>query len=89
MRLSDHIPCGLHFKRFSVQRTEINHYLSLLPGSRDAKKITPEEINEILIHAVPSIWANQSYLQGWYFEGNSDKETCGIFEPIKITEQVY
>ena len=41
-----------------------------------------EELNEILLCVVPNIWSKQSYLQGWYFEGNNYKETCEMFERI-------
>ena len=48
-----------------------------------------EELNEILINAVPNVWENQSYLQGLYFKCKTYKDTCKIFERMEITEQVY
>ena len=32
----------------------MNNYLSLLPGSRVSKKMIPKELNEILLHGVPT-----------------------------------
>ena len=49
--------------------------------------MSPKELSEILLHAIPSVWSNKAYLQGWYFEGNSYKETCDIFKRMKIVEQ--
>ena len=48
-----------------------------------------EELNEILIHAVPNGWYKQSYLHGCYFEGNTYKEKCEVFEHMVIAEEVY
>ena len=43
---------------------EINKCLPLFTGYREDKKIPPEELNDILLHAVPNGWAKQAYLQG-------------------------
>ena len=48
-----------------------------------------EELNDILIYAVPNTWAKHAYLQGWNFEGRTYKDTYEMFEHIKIVEQVY
>ena len=48
-----------------------------------------EELNNILLHAVTIAWANKSYLQGWYFELNTYKETCTMFERMEVAEQLY
>ena len=47
-----------------------------------------EELNKILLRAVPNAWAKQSYLQGWYFELNTYRETCAIFERIEVAERL-
>ena len=47
-----------------------------------------EELNEILLHAVPIELANKSYLQGWYFELKTYRETCAMFERTEVAEQV-
>ena len=60
-------PCDMYSKRFTEQITEINNFLPLFPGSDRTKKITVEEINEIILHAVPKIRERQSYLQGCDF----------------------
>ena len=31
-------------------------------------KMADEEMNEILLHTVPSVWMKQAYLQGFGFE---------------------
>ena len=48
-----------------------NNYLPLFLGSSNAKKMDPEELNEILLHAVPNSWERQAYLQGWDLEGRT------------------
>ena len=48
-----------------------------------------EELNKILLQAVPNGWENKYYIQGWYFKGKTYKETCDIFEVMEISEQVY
>ena len=70
----------LQFKIFASRLTEVNNCLPLLPGLSVAKKMDPEELNEVLLHAVPNSWAQQSHIQGWDFEERSYKETCDMFE---------
>ena len=48
----------------------------------------PEELNEILLHTVPTRWEKKAYLQGWDFEGKSYKETCGMIERTEMEEKV-
>ena len=48
-----------------------------------------EELNDILLHAIPNSWAKQAYIQGWGFEERSYKETCNIFERMEIAEEIY
>ena len=48
-----------------------------------------EKLNNILLGVVPNGWAKKSYLQGWYFEMKTYKETCDMFEKMEINEQVY
>ena len=59
-----HKPRYIPFKRFVACLKELNNYIPLFPGSSAAKMITPEDLNEILLHAVPNGWAKQAYLQG-------------------------
>ena len=49
----------------------------------------PENINDILLHAVPNGWAKQAYLQGWYFEMKSYKATCELFERMEAAGKIY
>ena len=48
-----------------------------------------EELNDILLNAIPNGWANKSYLQGWESKTKTYKENCAMFKQIKIAEQVY
>ena len=50
-------PRDIPFKRFTTRLTELNHYLPLFPGYSATKKIPPEELNKILLHASPNGWA--------------------------------
>ena len=59
------------FKNFDAQLTGINNYMPHFPGSIEAKKMGPEELNKILLHAVTNGCTNQSYLQVW-----DDKLRC-------------
>ena len=77
------------FKRFAERLTEMNNFLPLFPGSESSKKMEMEDLNDILLHAVPTGWAKQSYLQGWYFELNTYRETCAMLERMEVAEQVY
>ena len=67
---------------------EINNYLPLFPGSSVSKKIAPEDLNDIILHTVPNMWAKQAYLQVWDLEGRTYKDTCEMFECMEIAEQV-
>ena len=49
----------------------------------------PEELNEILLQAVPNSWAQQAYPQGWYFEGRTYKDIYNMFERMDISEVIY
>ena len=89
MRRTMRKPRSINFKRFAARLMEISNFLLLSPGLDVSKKITHEELNEILLHAVPNAWAKQSYLRGWYFEMKTYKETCTLFEIMEISEQVY
>ena len=55
-------PSDMPLKHFVAQLTKINNFLPLFPGSDASKNIPPEELNEIILHAVPNGWENQSYL---------------------------
>ena len=48
-----------------------------------------KDLNEILLRVVPNGWGNQFYLKIWYFEVNTYKGTCDIFEDTEISDQVY
>ena len=89
MRCAMHKPQGQPFKIFAARITELNNYLPIFPGPSAIKKMIPEELNEILLHVVPNVWAKQAYLQGWDLEGSSYKDTCDMFERMDISEQVY
>ena len=63
-----HKPHSMPTKQFSAQITEISNFPPLFPGSEASKKMPPEELNKIILHAVPNGWSNQSYLQVRNFE---------------------
>ena len=77
------------FKRFAARLTEMNNLLLLFPGSEVSKKMTQENLNKIILHAVPNAWEKQSYLQEWDFEVKTYKETCAMLKRMEISEQVY
>ena len=77
------------FKSFAARLTEINNFLPIFLGSDVTKDMTHEELNDIILHAVPNSWVKKSYLQGWDFEMKTYKETCTLFEIMEISEQVY
>ena len=62
---------SLPFKHFAARLTEINNYLPLFTGSRKPNNMPPEELNEILIHNIPNVWENQSYIKVWDFKGKT------------------
>ena len=84
-----HIPHEISTKCFSARLMDIYHLLPLFPGSDSTKNMNAKELNDILLHAVPNVWAKQSYFQGWYFEMKTYKETCAMFEQMENDEQVY
>ena len=82
-------PHDMSCKRFAARLTEFNNFLLVFPGSDTTKKMPTEELNEILLHAVPKNWAKQLYLQVWDFEMELYRETCAMFKRMEIAEQVY
>ena len=62
MRREMRKPQDLPFKRFEARLTELNNFLPLLPGSSGSKKISPEELNEIILRVVPKGCVKQAYL---------------------------
>ena len=57
MRRAMRKPHKTLFKSFAACITELNNYLPLFPSLSSSKKMPPEEITEILLHAVPNGWA--------------------------------
>ena len=51
--------------------------------------MSQEELNKILLHAVPNVWAKQAYIQGWYFEMKNYKAMCVLFEIMEVAEKIY
>ena len=39
---------------------KLNNHIPLLSGSSTFKKMDPEELNEIILHAVPDLWGKQA-----------------------------
>ena len=72
-------PQIISFERLSAWLIETNKYLLLIPGLIEDNKISSEELNKILLYAVPNEWLKQSYQQGWNFEWKTHKETCKMF----------
>ena len=89
MRRAMRKPWDISLKRFTTRLTELKNYLLLFPGSSADKKMPPEELNKILLHAVPNGWENQAYLQGWEFEMKSYKDTCELLERMETEEKIY
>ena len=89
MRRTLRKPQSMTLKCFAARLTEINKLPPLLTGSDASKKMEMEDLNEIILHAVPNGWAKKSYLQGWYFEQKTYRETCAMFECMEVTEKVY
>ena len=44
-------------RMITIQLIEINNLVPILPGSDATKKMFPEELNEILLRAVPNGWS--------------------------------
>ena len=53
-----------NFKFFAARLKEMNNFLPLFPGSDASNKMEIEELNDILLHAVPNAPAKKSHLQG-------------------------
>ena len=82
-------PRDIPFKRFAARLTEPNSYLPLFPGYSASKKMPPEELNQILLHAVPNGWEKQAYVKGLDFKMKRYKATCKLFERMEIAEKIY
>ena len=89
MRRAMKKPWDILFKRFAARLTELNKNLPLLPGSSATKNINPEELNKIILQAVPKSRGKQAYLQGWDFEESPYKDTCDMIECTEIAESIY
>ena len=63
---------------------ELNNYLTLFPGSINANKMATEEFNEIILHAVPNIWYNQTYIQGGYFKGKPTRKNARFLSTWRL-----
>ena len=77
------------FKKVLARLTKLNNYLPPLPGLEEIKNMDKADLDKIMLHTVPNGWANQSYLQGYDFDGKTYKETYNMFEIMEITEQFY
>ena len=76
-------------KRFDARLTEMNNYIPLSPGLDASKKMTPEDLNKIILHVFRNAWVKQSYLQGWGFEIKICRETFSVFQRIEISKTLY
>ena len=56
MRCAMQKPQYLLLNRFSAWLTELNNYLPLTPGSSNTKKMDPEQLSKIILHAVLNSW---------------------------------
>ena len=50
--------------RYVERPAKLNNYLKCLPGLNKSNNMDEAELNNILLHATPNGWSNQSYLQG-------------------------
>ena len=50
--------------------------------------MTHEDLNEVLLHAVPNAWTKLPYLQGWYFNMKTYKEHFAMFKRMEIFGKV-
>ena len=82
-------PQSMTFKSSDATWMEMNNFFPLFPGLDVTKKMTHEDLNDILLYAVPNEWEKQSYLKGWYFEMKNYKETCAMYKRMEISEQFY
>ena len=53
MRRAMRTPQSMTFKHFAARLMEMNNFLPLFPGSDASEKMEMEELNKILLHAVP------------------------------------
>ena len=60
-------PWYLTFKCFIARLTELNNCLPLFPRSSNANKMTPKELNEILLLATPNSWVKATLSTGMGF----------------------
>ena len=56
-------PCTLLMKRLADCLTDLNNYLPYFPGYSNYRKMEEEELNDILLHAIPNGIEIQAYLQ--------------------------
>ena len=82
-------PQSMTFKRFGESFMEINKFLLLFLVLDASNKMEMEYLNKILLYVVPNGWANKSYLQGWYFELKTYRETCAMFDCMEVAKQFY
>ena len=54
MRRAIRKPRSMTLKRFAARLTVMNYFLPLFPGSDASNKMEMEELNEILLRAVPN-----------------------------------
>ena len=53
MRREMRTPQSMTFKHFAARLMEMNNFLPLFPGLDASEKMEMEELNKILLHAVP------------------------------------
>ena len=88
MRHAMHKPQIILLNCFAARLTEMNNLLTLYPGSDISKKMSSKDLNEILLHAIPNDWSEQSYRQRWDLEMKTCKETCAMLEILELSEHV-
>ena len=68
---------------------DLNKYLAFFLGENLVDKNDVTELNEMFLNNLHNSWFKQSYVQGFYYESISFKESVNMFEHMEISESIW
>ena len=76
----------LDISHYDLWLVKLNDYMTAFPVLDATTSMGNGELNKILFHIMPNIWAKQVFLQGFDFEAIPFKKETNMFKHMAIME---
>ena len=82
-------PRGIKLWQFVARLQELNNLHPKFTGSYKSKNVFQEELNDILLHDVLHVWANQAMMIGFDFDSEPLHDVLELFKRMEVAESIY